>query len=176
MASENEIPERLKRRPVDKRRGLPIPYVSIIPGDGPEEARADFTAIQAEPVLKAVVDGLCGLCGEPLDYWKAFLGGPRSAESRTYTDPAMHLECAQAAMRLCPHISMIQHKRVPESRLRGEPVIPHGFVDTKPAKWVIGVTRSYTYKFRNGAMLITAAPFKRTLVYAYDEQGRIQEA
>src|SRR3954454_5930756 len=44
------------------------------------------------------------MCGTSLEYDIAFLGGPKGAESRSYTDPPMHVACAEAALTLCPHL------------------------------------------------------------------------
>lgn len=136
------------------------------------EDRADFTAILGDEALRVAQEKQCGLCGEPLDYWIAFLGGPRSAEQRTYTDPPMHSECARAALSLCPHLAVTQHRRAPEHRLAGDVATPPYFVEDKPSTWVLGITRSFTIRiFDNGTLVFFAAPWKQTETYGYGEDG-----
>src|SRR5688572_15361015 len=86
-----DIPDRLLRRP-RSRRGYPIPFVQATNPDG----TPDFAAINPNLALECAEKHLCGLCGEMLEYWIAFIGGPRSCEHRAFGDPPMHIDCAEA--------------------------------------------------------------------------------
>jgi hypothetical protein len=55
------IPERMKRRPTDKR-GYPIPFVQFIGADG----LPDFRVVEVALLRLCVARRLCGLCGEPM--------------------------------------------------------------------------------------------------------------
>lgn len=163
------MPESLRRRPRD-RRGYPIPYVQAMSSDG----TPDFTAVDAGAAWAAGSERRCGLCGESMGYWVAFVGGPLSAAQRMFLDPPMHPECATAAMRLCPH--MAQQHLARASRTTAE--APPGFVAGKPAEWVVYETRSYTCEVlrRNGQLtgyVFKAAPPKRLGRWVYDRTGTL---
>jgi hypothetical protein len=167
------IPESLARRPVDPKRGLPIPLVSEYEGeDG--STLVDFTAVNGETALKVAAERRCGLCGEDLDYWVVFLGGPRSAASRMYVDPPMHPDCAEAALILCPHIANPKLARAAKHKA-GDVITPDGFQDEKPQTWILYLTRSYESHVHKGAPLFVAAPAKQLRRFEYDEDGALRE-
>lgn len=166
-------PESVQHRPRDARRGLPIPKSAVAPGDGPEEERFSFTMVSAEQVVHLIANRLCGVCGEAMGYWVAFIGGPQSTASMAYVDPPMHPDCARAALTLCPHMALKRHKRAPDHRLPHDVTTAPGFVDDKPETLHIGITRSYTAQVYQGSLVITPAPFKTIEDYGYNEQGRI---
>src|SRR5919202_3714102 len=94
------LPPDLADRPVDERWGLPIPFVNTY-----DDGSHDFGAINRRRSIQCALSRLCGMCGISLAYDIAFLGGPKAAESRSYTDPPMHVGCAEAALDLCPHLA-----------------------------------------------------------------------
>jgi hypothetical protein len=81
------IPARLAARPVDPRRGLPIPYVSE-----QDDGSVNFAVINGGRVLECVRDRLCGLCGQRQDFCVAFVGGLGGFRQRMYTDPPGHVD------------------------------------------------------------------------------------
>jgi hypothetical protein len=81
------IPARLAARPIDPRRGLPIPYVSE-----QDDGSVNFAVINGGRVLECIRDRLCGLCGQPQDFLVAFVGGPGGFRDRMYTDPPGHVD------------------------------------------------------------------------------------
>lgn len=168
-----DLPDRLAARPRDPRRGLPIPYMSSGPDENGNETY-DFATINAVTVARCAADRLCGICGGTLPYWIAFLGGPKSAAARTYVDPAFCIDCAEWAIRLCPHLALERHKRIPEARLGVEVHEPDGFVSDKPDTFVMGITRDYKIKTAQGHIYLLASPWKRTREFAY-ENGAITE-
>ena len=93
------LPPTLAERPVDDEYGLPIPFVYAY-----DDGTHDFGAINRRRSIQCALSRLCGMCGTSLEYDIAFLGGPKAAESRSYTDPPMHVGCAEAALQLCPHL------------------------------------------------------------------------
>ncbi|WP_204011388.1 hypothetical protein [Virgisporangium aurantiacum] len=80
------IPARLAARPVDPRRGLPIPYVNEH-----DDGTVDFAVINGGRVLEWVRGRLCGLCGQRQEFLVAFVGGPGGFHQRLYTDPPSHV-------------------------------------------------------------------------------------
>jgi len=87
-----EIPEKLKANPVFA--GYPVPFtVHVDDNDIP-----DFRARDDDKWVQCARDRLCGLCGKKLGWWIVFVGGPKSVESRLFSDLPMHEECARYAL------------------------------------------------------------------------------
>ena len=170
------MPAGLAARPVDPHTGLTVPYVSAMTDPVTGEDVADFTALQAPRLYECGVKHWCGMCGTPLAYWIAFLGGPGSAEARSYVDPPMHEECALAAVRLCPHIAVRDNDRAALHRLPVDVFTPEAFVEKKPSLWVMGITRRYDVDVDmvNG-IVFHPAPWKRVRTFSYDPAGLIVE-
>lgn len=131
---------RLADRPLDPKRRVPVPFAQVIMPDG----LADFTQLSAERTMECGRDGRCGLCGQSLTgAMVAFIGGPRSAVSRTYSDPPMHVECAEDAFTLCPHLA-----RPLVTRRDSEGFTPDGFTDAKPKRFVMLITDGFKMEMR----------------------------
>src|SRR5437763_16190141 len=81
-----DLPARLAARPRE-RRGLPIPPVNLHPDPATGELKVDFTSINTTVSSALAADRRCSLCAGRIEYWVAFLGGPRAAELMQYTDP-----------------------------------------------------------------------------------------
>lgn len=165
------LPAGLAARPVDERRGIPIPWMNMRPEnpndiDG-EPTVPDYTAIWAPTVLKCAEQRLCGICGGDLGYRFAFIGGPKSAANRSYSDPPFCLPCATAAMTLCPHIAIGHHQRAPEHRLAEGTSTPSGFDASRSEEWVMGITRDFKLQWNRGVPVFKAAPFTQTRRFAY---------
>lgn len=167
------IPDFLAHLEVDPRRLLPVPVINLY-DTGP-----DFTSINGPRVAELAADRACGICGKALGYWLAFLGGPRSYASRSYSDPAMHEACARFSLTACPHIRIGRARRATGTHLRTNATQAPGFVLSKPDTWVLGVTRSYTTTMQPAegggyVPVFRAAPFKRAEAFAYDDTGTLQ--
>ncbi len=174
-APEHVLPETLAARPHDRRRGIPIPYVNE-----KDDHTADFAAIQSARVLTCARERLCGSCGQPLGWWLAFLGGPRTASERAYLDPPMHPDCALASLTLCPHIARREHRRAPEHRISADTITPELMTETKPDRWVMGICRDYEARIiaprtPQSHVLFLAKPFKRIRSWSYTSDGRLTE-
>lgn len=171
-ASTPPIPAGLAARPHDIRRGLPIPPVNV--HNGPNGPHVDFTTINTTTSTDLAVVRRCSLCGAPMGYWVAFLGGPRAAELLRYSDPPGHPECMTAALSLCPHIALARHRRARADRPGGG-IIPPGSHGEKPDRYVLGITRSYRTEFvpAHGFSVYLPAPFKSVHEYEYGPDGRL---
>lgn len=158
------IPRRLSRRPKDAR-GYPIGCLVLITPDG----KPDFRATDVRQWLAIVRNRCCALCGEPLESNIAFIGGPRSHESRTFTDPGMHLECAQYAMKVCPYLAMpTAHHSRKITPIAGLALKVTEHVSTeKPDRFFIGIAMSYhPYRLEDGSLVVRASEWIRTEWFA----------
>nr|WP_329007590.1 hypothetical protein [Micromonospora rifamycinica] len=170
-----DIPTVLAARPHDARRGLPIPPVNIHPDPG-GGSHVDFTT-NTTVSTRLAVQRSCSLCGEPMGYWVAFLGGPRAAELMRYADPPGHPECMSAALSLCPHLALGRHRRARADR-PGAGIIPPGSHGDKPGRYLFGITRAYRTRFipEHGFTVYLPAPFKTVHTYVYGPDGRLRPA
>lgn len=98
---ETPVPRRMQKLPRE-RRGYPVPYVTML---DPFTHEPDFRVLDIRRQAQCINDKLCGMCGEPLGRFIAFIGGPRSRDGHTFFDPGMHRECAEYAATVCPFIS-----------------------------------------------------------------------
>ena len=159
-----DIPERLAARPFDARRRLPIPYVSEH-----DDGSVNFATVNGARVLQCARERRCSLCGQPDDYWLAFVGGLGGFHLRAYTDPPGHVDCMRAALALCPYLTLERHRRRGLSQTTAAP----GFTDMEKAGPVIlAVTRDYTTSLLGEpggvpALLFHPAPWKSATRYAY---------
>ena len=111
------INERLEKRP---RYGeYVIPYTVIVIDGVP-----DFRVTDMDRWLECIERKLCAICGERLDYWVWYLGGPSCVEGSVYFDPAMHEECCFYSASACPFL-------LGERGYSKRPIIvPHGVIET----------------------------------------------
>lgn len=137
LVRETTIPPALAARPVDPTWRRPVPVVNTM-----DDGSTDFTVINGDIAYQCAKARECGLCGQKMGRLVAFLGGPSAAEGRTWSDPPMHPDCAEAAVTLCPHISKAGARRVPEGR-NPQSVVTEDMDMTKPDRWVMYVTRNY---------------------------------
>jgi len=99
-----EIPVRMRLLPIEAR-GYPVPwFVEWINGV------PDFRVIDRRKWGLAVRFGNCWLCGEPCGARRTFVIGPMCGITRTTSEPANHLECAQFAAIACPFMTRPQAK------------------------------------------------------------------
>jgi len=129
------MPPTVAARPRD-RRWLPIPPVNLHPDATGANTMLDLTTVDVPAPTRLALDRRCGLCGEPLGYWIAFIGSPRAVELMRYADPPACPDRAHAAVRLCPSITMARHRRARADR-PGAGIMPPTANAAKPAAWVL---------------------------------------
>lgn len=135
------VPPRVAALPKDER-GYPI---QVTAGKG-TDGKIDFRAISMSVWATCVKHRRCGVCGEPLGRFVAFVGGPQSMASRAFMDAGMHKDCAQYACQVCPFIAAPRFayaRALPV--LEGQTVVINEAVSTnRPSYFGLGVTRYYS--------------------------------
>lgn len=91
-----EEPERIAKLPHYK--GIPITYTTLVDENGIPE----FKSTIPERVWEVKRDHKCSLCGEPLDYWIAFMVTEKEAETQLVYENPNHEECLRFAFNICP--------------------------------------------------------------------------
>lgn len=92
-------PDRVMRLPIDAR-GYPVPYF-VYYNDGVPDHRV----MDAQKRIPCIKQNLCWLCGEPLGRYMCFVAGPISCVNRVTSEPPMHLDCAEYALKTCPFLT-----------------------------------------------------------------------
>lgn len=143
-----DMPPRIRALPRDAR-GYPVPYVVMIDREGTPQ----FTVNDTGKVAEAAHLYLCGICGQRLGAFKAFVGGPRSAfhPQGRYFDGPVHWECGAYALRVCPYLARAGRytRRIGERKAGGK--LPPGVVGLsdptvhapQPAAFVLASTRRF---------------------------------
>ena len=146
------LPPDLADRPVDEEYGLPVPFVYEFEADQLDgrryHSRFDFGAVNRRRSIQCALNRICGMCGTSLEFDIAFLGGPKAAENHSYTDPPMHVACAEAALQLCPHLARHTTPRSAEEsegrrRLRPGVTTADLFAADRPSEWVMLITHNF---------------------------------
>lgn len=101
-----EIPDRIKRLPVDKR-GFPVPkFVALVDGE------PDHRVVDSRRFMPAIRSKLCWICGEPMGRYFTSVIGCMCAVNRVISEPPSHRDCAEFAVKGCPFLSRPQaHRR-----------------------------------------------------------------
>jgi hypothetical protein len=139
-----EVPQRLKANKTFK--GYVVPYSVLIGDDG----TPDFKVTDMEKWVEVLSQRKCALCGQLLDYWLYFLGGPQSCANSTFFDPAMHKECMEYAIEVCPYM----HGKDYSEHLKEHPHVTlstHPVADS-PDKMGIYKCRRYRYSIQDSVI------------------------
>jgi hypothetical protein len=97
------LPKKMRALRLD-HRGYPVPFIVLNDMAG----KPVFTANDSIRQARCIVEKRCPICGSRLDRIFWFVGGPLSAfhEYGLYNDSAMHKECMEYALRVCPYLAM----------------------------------------------------------------------
>lgn len=148
-------PEAWADLPVCARFRLPVPASS---GVDPDTGLGRFGVNDPVAKLMCAAGRLCGICARPLDDALVFLTHDRGWDPDRYlpTDPAVHPDCATAAMGACPYI---------RRRLAGKP------------GWLWLETGSYTIE-PGGALFVfrPGKPLAAVRRFAYGPAGLAEVA
>ena len=150
-----DLPARLAARP--QWKGLPIPFFVTMRTDG----TPDFKLVNEANRERCARERLCWVCGQTLDYWIVFVGGPLSWKNRLFLDGPLHPECAEASFTLCPFLlgrtdygalsDMSRHDERIQLREQQDVAPP-------PDRMCIYKTRGYRRSGRPDSWLFLAAP------------------
>ncbi len=156
QAGVNPVPDSLRSLP--RHGDLPVPALFARDSRG----IPDFTVLDEDEMARCVGERQCGLCGKPLGYWIAFVGGPISVANRCFTDPAMHEECATYALAVCPFLAAPRatYARRP-ARAGSRPARSAALLPDRPERFALYVCRSYAQRVERGVQMLRAAPAKR---------------
>jgi hypothetical protein len=93
------IPKELAHLKLDDR-GYPIPFFAPI-----RDGKPDFKVLSMQKQKICIEEKICSICGKKL-YKDVmyFITGPYGLYNRAVVDPAMHLICAEFALKACPHM------------------------------------------------------------------------
>lgn len=161
------LPPRVAALPRDDR-GYPIPYIVLRDNDD----KPIFTANDMSLVWKAVREGLCHVCGQPLDDLVWFVGGVGSAflngNVGRYADGPMHHECLRFAVQYCPHIAGKMAKALapvvlPRLRAQGIRAQDTTTIPGTPSLFVaVQVPRErYSYEVRGSVPFAAPQPYRK---------------
>lgn len=135
-----EIPKYLAHLKVDER-GYPIPFFVPVVNSVP-----NFRYMDGKKVDLCIDQKLCHICGKKLHKdFHYFISGPLGLKNRTSSDAAMHRECAEYSLAVCPHMLLQKAKRMakaPEGSLADDP-----YMKEKPDEVYLIKSEKYTAKF-----------------------------
>ncbi|AHC30519.1 hypothetical protein CC53_gp102 [Rhizobium phage vB_RleS_L338C] len=115
---ETPIPERMQHLDRDER-GYPIPFNLFRDKSG----KAHFTINDENRRQMIIAKDLCAICGKGLLRGRWFVGGPASAfhDTGNYIDTAMHYECVEYALKVCPYLAAPSYaRRIDDKTLKSE--------------------------------------------------------
>jgi hypothetical protein len=96
------MPDRLQRRP--QWKGMPVPFITLVGAEDSTQT-PNFKTVDVALWEISVKQKLCGLCGEPLEYWCWWIGSEDHIRKQIFFDLHMHRECADYACYSCPYIA-----------------------------------------------------------------------
>lgn len=160
-------PERVAQLEVDER-GYPIFY-AIQPPPG---KALDFRVLNVEHHMLTAKKKLCAICGQKLDHWLHFIGGPMCLKGRggdrtrrdlkaldggpfeppalrrdifgIFGDGPMHRECAHYALQVCPFLTLptMQYKKTVSDKVENT-VMDKNVITKKPRYIIVYMTRTF---------------------------------
>jgi len=133
-----EIPDRIKRLPIDPQRGLPVPwFVAWIDG------KPDFRVIDDGKFVDAVKFKRCWVCGQEMGRNCSFVLGPMCAVTRTSPEPPSHHDCAVYSAVTCPFLSIPDMRRREKGLPVGHVPAPGCGIKRNPGVALVWTTRSW---------------------------------
>lgn len=133
------IPERMRNLPL--WNGFPITFVTTV-----NDGIPDFRVVDITRVHRCMEHELCGICGQKIDGWFAFIGGELALSNSLFIDPAMHHECAYYAARVCPYLAGTK-REYGKFPTKTEGRLEYGHIvkveQPRPRRMVLVLARSY---------------------------------
>ncbi len=157
-----ELPQRMRRLPVD-HRGFPVPwFVQWFDADAPSPAGVgapDFRVVDSQKLVRAVKERRCWVCGDKLGAHLAFVIGPMCAINRVISEPPSHRECATFSARACPFLSQPRMRRNEKDLPEDHQEAPGVSLKRNPGVACIWITRTYKpFNAGNGVLFSLGEP------------------
>ncbi len=109
------IPARLAGRPLHK--GLVVPWVSVVLGDG----TAVLGNLHGSKTARALLNKLCQICGDKLEQPLVLFASATALDLGQTSEPGMHPECAAYSAKACPMVNgQMKHFQTTD-RVAGQP-------------------------------------------------------
>lgn len=140
---EMQKPERMAKLPHYK--GLPVPALTLIDDKGIPQ----FKVIDNDKVWELKRDKKCGICGESLDYWIAFMVTEEEVNSRHIFESPNHIDCLKYAFEICPwlYYSKATYSHLDKVNMEGIEIVSahpdREITNERPSKLGIYICRSY---------------------------------
>lgn len=112
------IPPRMQVLERDPR-GYPIPFIVL----RDKKKQPMFTINDVYKTTECRTKKLCSICGRRLGDYMWFVGGSRCFIHKygAFIDPAVHYECGQYALQVCPFLAALSYsKRIEDKKLKPE--------------------------------------------------------
>jgi hypothetical protein len=146
-----EMPRRIAALQKDER-GLPIPFIVWRDTDG----KPHFTINDGRKQVMAVISDLCSICGAGLARERWYVGGPLSAFHKAgyYIDGAMHQDCCEYALKVCPYLAApnysgrLDDRLVDDDKKGGGLFVDPAVIPERPSVFVAVKTRGATFQQR----------------------------
>lgn len=141
------VPRRMNALQHD-RRGYPVPFIVLRDSAGTPH----FTVNDHHRRWRCVKEKRCAICGTKLSGLLWFVGGPLSAfhPDGAYRDTALHHECMNYAMRVCPYLALrsyqgriddltVDYDKLPNGVVLHDPTM----IDERPGVFVVVAATGY---------------------------------
>lgn len=132
----NNIPDRMKHRPID-HRGFPVPWFV---SNKTHAGLWDFVHVDPARLETAYRRGLCTLSGEPLGKFVSFVVGPMCIINRVAAEPPCIPQLGKWAAQVCPFLSQPLAKR-PKHDPAADANVPGVMVADNPGGCVVWTVR-----------------------------------
>jgi hypothetical protein len=133
-----DLPDRIKRLPVDPQRGLPVPwFVAWIDG------KPDFRVLGADKFHDVVKFKRCWICGQELGRNVSFVLGSMCSVTRTSPEPPSHRECAIYSAVTCPFLTKPHMRRRTDHLPEDHVPAPGCPILRNPAVALVWTTRTW---------------------------------
>lgn len=152
----NPEPERLADLP--RWRNMVVPWITPWLDGSPRFGVYDEVRRQA-----AIVTGLCGQCGKPLDYWKAVIADHTDTAKMLLTEPAGHEDCMRYAIAVCPYLARVTYRPRPQPAPTGAVMAPWSIPETTRAERMFLILCRRYRAVRSGAAVYVAPTGAQTV-------------
>lgn len=162
------IPERMRSLP--QHNGHPIPWLITLDDRGTPQ----FSFNDEIKRRLAIVERLCGQCGQPLEYWIVIVGDAEVLRIRRSPEPAMHEACGRYAFSACPYLGKPDyHLRQRAARGEKSILVPWAelSVDRDGTPMGMFVTRGYKVTHQGPNLILKFDPPKRIVWQPNEPSG-----